>query len=330
MVNQISKFAPNLADVTQPLRELLVKDNQWVRGEPQQRAFRRVKDILTSSPVLALFDPNLETTISADVSSFGLGAVLLQRQSTGDLKPIAYISTSDTHRAEVCSNWEGGPGLHLGMWTSLGLPRWPQIPHPDWSQAAGASVQLETSGRAASPSSPYFPQSNGEAERAVGTIKNLLKKSGDPYLALLSYHTTPLQLGYSPSELLMSRVLRSTVPTTRKQRAPKVVDHHSSIIITELESYHHWHLGTQFGFLTVKWRWICWGRGWPSVIPCGNSRWFLPQESADHCPSTYPIPLKWKSQTPLIILRQLHLLNHSCTKQLNLAGALEHLDPQTG
>lgn len=31
-------------------------------------------------------------------------------------------------------------------------------------------------------SSPYFPQSNGEAEKAVGTIKKLLKKEGDPYL----------------------------------------------------------------------------------------------------------------------------------------------------
>ena len=70
-------------------------------------------------------------------------------------------------------------------------------------------------------SSPYFPQSNGEAERAVRTIKDMLKKSNDPYLALLAYRTTPLEVGYSPSELLMSRTLRSTVPTTRHQRAPR-------------------------------------------------------------------------------------------------------------
>jgi len=73
-------------------------------------------------------------------------------------------------------------------------------------------------------SSPYYPRNNGEAERAVGIIKSLLKKEGDPYLALLAYRTTPLQMGYSPSELLMCRKLRSKVPMTREQRVPSVPD----------------------------------------------------------------------------------------------------------
>ena len=96
MVNQLSKFLPNLAEVTTPLRELLKKENQWQWGEPQRNAFATIKVLLINSPVLALFDPNLETILSADASSFGLGAVLLQRQPTDDLKPVAYISRSMT------------------------------------------------------------------------------------------------------------------------------------------------------------------------------------------------------------------------------------------
>ena len=96
MANQMSKFSPNLANMTQPLRELLIKGNQWVWGEPQQRAFNQIKEALITSPVLALFNPNLETVVSADASSYGLGAVLLQKQQSGELKPVAYISRSMT------------------------------------------------------------------------------------------------------------------------------------------------------------------------------------------------------------------------------------------
>ena len=72
--------------------------------------------------------------------------------------------------------------------------------------------------------SPYHPMSNGEAKRVVGTVKSLLRKKGDPYLALLAYRVTPLQNGYSPCQLRMGRTLHYTLSTTRKAGIPFTPD----------------------------------------------------------------------------------------------------------
>jgi len=66
-------------------------------------------------------------------------------------------------------------------------------------------------------SSPYYPQSNGQVERTVQTVKHLLTKSEDPYLALLICRAIPLPwCNLSLSQLLMGRHLRTNLPQVQE------------------------------------------------------------------------------------------------------------------
>ncbi|CAB3997437.1 Hypothetical predicted protein, partial [Paramuricea clavata] len=51
---------------------------------------------LISVPILALYDPNKETKINADASSYGIGGVVLQKQENNEWKPVSYISRALT------------------------------------------------------------------------------------------------------------------------------------------------------------------------------------------------------------------------------------------
>ena len=65
-------------------------------------------------------------------------------------------------------------------------------------------------------SAPYHSRSNGKAEAAVKIAKRLLKRSRDPYLALLEWRNTPnIGLDTSPCQRLLRRRTRSVVPVHR-------------------------------------------------------------------------------------------------------------------
>ena len=92
MTNQLGKFTPKIAEISQPLRELLSSKKAWVWGPSQDEAFEKLKTELTQPTVLTLYDPEATLKISADASAFGLGAVLLQQQLPSEWKPVAYAS----------------------------------------------------------------------------------------------------------------------------------------------------------------------------------------------------------------------------------------------
>ena len=70
-------------------------------------------------------------------------------------------------------------------------------------------------------SSPLFPQSNGQVECTVKTLKKLLKETRDPHMSLLTYRITPFPwCKISPAKLLMGRRLRGNIPVLTTQLIP--------------------------------------------------------------------------------------------------------------
>lgn len=74
-------------------------------------------------------------------------------------------------------------------------------------------------------SSPNYPQSNGLSERAVRTVKGIIKKSlctgTDYYLGLLNFRSTPRDGISSPSQLLMGRRLNTRLPVHTERLKPE-------------------------------------------------------------------------------------------------------------
>lgn len=86
-INYLAKFLPHLAQVSQPLRDLTTKNVQFVWSPIHDRAFTKVKRLISNHPVLKYYDINEEVTLQCDASEKGLGATLLQSG-----QPVAFAS----------------------------------------------------------------------------------------------------------------------------------------------------------------------------------------------------------------------------------------------
>ena len=76
----------------QPLYALTRKDASFVWTASCEKAFNRLKELLTSAPILAYPDFEKEFFLETDASGTGLGALLTKIQSDGLHRPIAYAS----------------------------------------------------------------------------------------------------------------------------------------------------------------------------------------------------------------------------------------------
>lgn len=92
MAGYYRSFCRNFASVAAPLTNLLSPKVPFVWSDVCQLAFENLKALLASAPVLAAPDFDRPFKLAVDASDVGVGAVLLQADSSDVEHPLAYFS----------------------------------------------------------------------------------------------------------------------------------------------------------------------------------------------------------------------------------------------
>ena len=81
------RFVRDFSSIVAPLTEITRKSTPFVWGVAQEKAFTKLKEVLTTAPLLALPDFTRPFKVECDASGIGVGGVLMQEG-----KPIAFFS----------------------------------------------------------------------------------------------------------------------------------------------------------------------------------------------------------------------------------------------
>jgi hypothetical protein len=92
-VNFYRRFIPGFSHHARALFDLTMKDVKFIWGLPQEDSFMKLKELVTSAPVLVLPNDDLPCRLEADGSGIATGAVLSQQQVDDNAwHPVTFLS----------------------------------------------------------------------------------------------------------------------------------------------------------------------------------------------------------------------------------------------
>lgn len=100
------KFIKDYSRIAAPISDLTKKDVPFKWTEAQEDAANKLKKKLLEQPVLAIYDTEAETELHTDASCEGIGAILMQRQKSGKMKPVLYFSQRTTPEERKYHSYE--------------------------------------------------------------------------------------------------------------------------------------------------------------------------------------------------------------------------------
>ena len=97
-VNFYRRFVYHYSHIVAPLTGLLKGSSQGKKSGPFEwpleaaQAFRQLKQIFTTTPLLHHYDPSKKVRVETDASVFGIAAILSQPDENGHWRPVAFWS----------------------------------------------------------------------------------------------------------------------------------------------------------------------------------------------------------------------------------------------